>query len=210
MIEDGSGQSHVAIVAKALGIAAVGQAEGIVERVTAGDAIIVDARARRGARPAVGGGRVGLHRQGALSRAASEAVRGAARRAGRDQGRPAHRRCRSMPACSPTCRTSGSRRDGVGLFRTELMFMLSHTLPRARPAGAGLRGGSGRSSGQAGGVPLARHRRRQDRCPICVTFRRRTRPSAGARSACRSTGRRCSACRSARFCGRLRAGSCES
>ena len=49
VIEDGSGQSHVAIVAKALGIAAVGQAEGIVERVTAGDAIIVDAVLGRGA-----------------------------------------------------------------------------------------------------------------------------------------------------------------
>ena len=33
VIEDGSGQSHVAIVAKALGIAAVGQARGVVERV---------------------------------------------------------------------------------------------------------------------------------------------------------------------------------
>ena len=43
VVEDGSGQSHVAIVAKALGIAAVGQARGVVERVTAGDAAIVDA-----------------------------------------------------------------------------------------------------------------------------------------------------------------------
>ncbi len=48
VIEDGTGQSHVAIVAKALGIAAVGQAEGIVERVSAGDAIIVDAYLGRG------------------------------------------------------------------------------------------------------------------------------------------------------------------
>ena len=39
VVEDGSGQSHVAIVAKALGIAAVGQARGIVERVDAGDAV---------------------------------------------------------------------------------------------------------------------------------------------------------------------------
>ena len=43
IVEDGSGQSHVAIVAKALGIAAVGQARGIVDRVSAGDAAIVDA-----------------------------------------------------------------------------------------------------------------------------------------------------------------------
>ena len=43
VVEDGSSQSHVAIVAKALGIAAIGQAAGIVERVNAGDAAIVDA-----------------------------------------------------------------------------------------------------------------------------------------------------------------------
>jgi phosphotransferase system enzyme I (PtsP) len=43
VVEDGSSQSHVAVVAKALGIAAIGQATGIVERVTAGDAAIVDA-----------------------------------------------------------------------------------------------------------------------------------------------------------------------
>src|SRR5688572_9303534 len=33
VVEDGSGQSHVAIVARALGIAAVGQARGVIERV---------------------------------------------------------------------------------------------------------------------------------------------------------------------------------
>ena len=43
VVEDGSSQSHVAIVAKALGIAAIGQAIGIVDRVSAGDAAIVDA-----------------------------------------------------------------------------------------------------------------------------------------------------------------------
>ena len=43
VVEDGSSQSHVAVVAKALGIAAIGQAIGIVERVSAGDAAIIDA-----------------------------------------------------------------------------------------------------------------------------------------------------------------------
>ena len=47
VIEDGSAQSHVAVVAKALGIAAVGQARGIVERVNAGDAAIIDASRAR-------------------------------------------------------------------------------------------------------------------------------------------------------------------
>ena len=43
VIEDGSGQSHVAIVARALGIAAVGGAHRIIERVSTGDPAIVDA-----------------------------------------------------------------------------------------------------------------------------------------------------------------------
>ena len=43
VVEDGSSQSHVAVVAKALGIAAIGQAAGIVDRVSTGDAAIVDA-----------------------------------------------------------------------------------------------------------------------------------------------------------------------
>ncbi|MFX4918076.1 PEP-utilizing enzyme, partial [Acinetobacter baumannii] len=42
-IEDSGGSSHVAIVAKALGIAAVGEARGVVERVDQGNPIIVDA-----------------------------------------------------------------------------------------------------------------------------------------------------------------------
>ena len=94
VIEDGSGQSHVAIVAKALGIAAVGQAEGIVERVTAGDAIIVDAvLGEVHVRPSAEVD-FGLHRQGAFPGAASEAVRGAARRSGGDQRRASASRCR--------------------------------------------------------------------------------------------------------------------
>ena len=42
VVEDASAQSHVAIVAKALGIAAVGGIERVVERVSANDPIIVD------------------------------------------------------------------------------------------------------------------------------------------------------------------------
>ena len=43
VLEDCGGQSHVAIVAKALGIAAVGNARGVMERVDQGNPIIVDA-----------------------------------------------------------------------------------------------------------------------------------------------------------------------
>ena len=130
VIEDGSGQSHVAIVAKALGIAAVGQAIGIVERVTAGDAIVVDAV----------NGEVHVRPSQEVINAYTDKVRFRARRQKR------YAALRDVPAITkdgvrlslninagllvdmPHLAQSGA--DGVGLFRTELQFMLSNTLPR--------------------------------------------------------------------------------
>lgn len=130
IVEDGSGQSHVAVVAKALGIAAVGQARGIVERVSAGDAAIVDAIA----------GEVHLRPSADVISAYSDKVRFLARR------QRQYRALRDVPAVTtdgtrvklqinagllvdlPHLKESGA--DGVGLFRTELLFMLSNTLPK--------------------------------------------------------------------------------
>jgi phosphotransferase system enzyme I (PtsP) len=130
IVEDGSGQSHVAIVAKALGIAAVGQARGVVERVSAGDAAIVDAMT----------GEVHLRPSTDVIAAYSDKVRFLARR------QRQYRALKDVPAVTvdgvkvdlhmnagllvdmPHLRESGA--DGVGLFRTELLFMLSNTLPK--------------------------------------------------------------------------------
>jgi len=130
VVEDGSGQSHVAIVAKALGIAAVGQAGGIVERVSAGDAAIVDAMT----------GEVHLRPSSDVISAYADKVRFLARR------QRQYRALKDVPAMTldgerielhmnagllvdmPHLKESGA--DGVGLFRTELLFMLSSTLPK--------------------------------------------------------------------------------
>ena len=130
ILEDGSGQSHVAIVAKALGIAAIGQARGIVERVTTGDATIVDALT----------GEVHLRPSSDVISAYSDKVRFLARR------QRQYRALRDIPAVTkdgirvqvhinagllvdmPHLKDAGA--DGVGLFRTELLFMLSSTLPK--------------------------------------------------------------------------------
>jgi phosphotransferase system enzyme I (PtsP) len=130
IVEDGSGQSHVAIVAKALGIAAVGQAEGVVERVGAGDAAIVDAIT----------GEVHLRPSTDVVAAYSDKVRFLARR------QRHYRALKDVPAVTkdgervelhmnagllvdmPHLKESGA--DGVGLFRTEILFMLSSTLPK--------------------------------------------------------------------------------
>jgi phosphotransferase system enzyme I (PtsP) len=130
VVEDGSKQSHVAIVAKALGIAAVGQAAGVVERVSAGDATIVDATT----------GQVHLRPSADIISAYSDKVRFLARRQRQYRAlkdRPAqtldgHRIQLHMNAGllvdMPHLTESGA--DGVGLFRTELLFMLSSTLPK--------------------------------------------------------------------------------
>ena len=130
VVEDGSSQSHVAIVAKALGIAAIGQATGVVERVNSGDAAIVDAVT----------GEVHLRPSSEVIAAYSDKVRFRARKQKRYQS------LRDRPAITkdgvrislnmnaglvvdmPHLAESGA--DGVGLYRTELQFMLSDSFPR--------------------------------------------------------------------------------
>ena len=130
VIEDGSSQSHVAIVAKALGIAAVGQVIGIVDRVNAGDAIIVDAV----------GGEVHLRPGPEVIAAYTDKVRFRAKR------QRQYDALRDLPAITrdgqriallmnagllvDMTHFAQSGADGIGLFRTELQFMLSDTLPR--------------------------------------------------------------------------------
>ncbi len=130
VVEDGSAQSHVAIVAKALGMPAVGQAVRIVERVAAGDAIIVDAVS----------GEVHLRPTSDVIKAYSDKVRFRAKRQRKYDA------LRDTPAMTKDgvpislqinaglfvdmSHLTESGADGVGLFRTELMFMMSDTIPR--------------------------------------------------------------------------------
>lgn len=132
VIEDGSGQSHVAVVAKALGIAGIGQAVGVVDHVASGDAAIVDAET----------GQVHLRPSQDVVRAYSDKVRFRARRNQR------YSALKDQPAVTkdgqnislhinagllvdmPHLQEAGA--DGVGLFRTELLFMLSKTFPRPK------------------------------------------------------------------------------
>ena len=130
VIEDGSGQSHVAIVARALGIAAVGQARRIIERVATGDSAIVDAER----------GEIHLRPTLDVVEAYSSKVRLRARKQHRFQA------LKDKPAITvdgvrielninaglladmPHLAESGG--DGIGLFRTELQFMIAERLPR--------------------------------------------------------------------------------
>ncbi len=130
VIEESSSHSHVAIVARALGIAAVGGARGIMERVEPGSPIIVDAEA----------GEIYIRPSSQVVSVYADKARFRARRqrqydALRD--RPAVTRDgvrvelhinAGLPVDLAHIGELGA--DGIGLYRTELQFMIAPSLPR--------------------------------------------------------------------------------
>lgn len=132
VLEEGGPTSHVTIVARALGIPTVGQVDDIVSLADAGDAIIVDGEA----------GEVYLRPAPDVENAYAEKVRFRARRQAQ------YRRLRNKPSITkdgveislqmnagllvdlPHLAEAGA--VGVGLFRTELQFMVASSFPRMR------------------------------------------------------------------------------
>ena len=188
VLEDSGGQSHVAIVAKALGIPAIGDARGVMERVDQGNPIIVDAES----------GEVHIRPTSGVIAAYGDKARFRARRQRK------YRALRDRPPVTkdgqrielhinaglemdvPHLAESGA--DGIGLFRTELQFMVSATLPRLERQTQMYRAIVTEAGQQAGGLPHARRRRRQGP-PLPAPARggepgaRLARHPAGARSA---------------------------
>jgi len=131
VLEEGGPQSHVAIVARALGIAAVGEIDNATGIADPGDAIIVDGMA----------GDVHLRPLPDMEAAYAERVRLRARRqqqyaALRDQ--PCITRDgeeitllinAGLSVDLPHIADTGAA--GIGLFRTELQFMVAPNFPRA-------------------------------------------------------------------------------
>lgn len=131
VLEDGSRTSHVVIVARAMNIPVAGQLKGVVSMAENGDAIIVDGEE----------GKVHLRPQADVEAAYAEKVRFRARR------QELYRTLRDQPSASkdgvhvdlmmnaglavdlPQMSESGAA--GIGLFRTELQFMVAATFPRA-------------------------------------------------------------------------------
>jgi phosphotransferase system, enzyme I, PtsP len=131
VLEDGAVTSHVVIVARAMGIPVAGQVKGAVSMAENGDAIIVDGDE----------GRIHLRPQPDVEAAYAEKVRFRARR------QELYRELRKKPSSTkdgvhidllmnaglavdlPQLAESGAA--GIGLFRTELQFMVAATFPRA-------------------------------------------------------------------------------
>lgn len=130
VLEEGAVTSHIVIVARAMGIPVVGQAAGAVALAENGDAIIIDGD----------DGKVHIRPVADLQKSYEEKVRFRARRqeqfrALRDVEpvtRDGHRISLLMNAGLlvdlPQLVESGA--EGVGLFRTELQFMIASTLPK--------------------------------------------------------------------------------
>jgi phosphotransferase system, enzyme I, PtsP len=130
ILEEAGRTSHVAIVARALGIPAVGQAKGIVDLVDPDDEIIIDGNT----------GELFVRPSQDLQKAYAEKVRFYAKKQAQFAA------LRDLPAVTkdgveislninaglivdmPHLHDSGA--DGVGLYRTELQFMLASRFPR--------------------------------------------------------------------------------
>jgi phosphotransferase system enzyme I (PtsP) len=130
VLEEAGANSHVAIVARALGIATAGQLDDIVSLAEAGDPIIVDGDA----------GEVHLRPPVDIETSYADKVRFRARR------QEQYRLLRQQPSVTqdgvavalqmnaglimdmPHLEESGA--SGIGLFRTELQFMVASTFPR--------------------------------------------------------------------------------
>jgi phosphotransferase system enzyme I (PtsP) len=130
VLEEGGMTSHVSIVARALGIPAVGEIENATGSVETGDAIIVDGST----------GQVHLRPRQDIQAAYGERVKLRARRQAQ------YRALRDRPCITkdgekialminaglmidmPHLEETGA--SGIGLFRTELQFMVADTLPR--------------------------------------------------------------------------------
>jgi phosphotransferase system enzyme I (PtsP) len=131
VLEEGGPTSHIAIVARALGIPAVSEVENATAIVEPGDAIIVDGVS----------GEVQVRPKPDVEAAYAEKARLRARR------QEQYRRLRDVPAVTrdgigiglhlnagllvdlPHLAETGA--EGVGLFRTELQFMIAERMPSA-------------------------------------------------------------------------------
>ena len=129
-LEDAAATSHVAIVARSMGLPLVSSLEGIADSARGGNAIVVDGES----------GEVHLRPPAEIVAAFEE------KRALRRQAQARFAAIRELPAVTkdgvpiklmmnaglefdmPHLKESGA--DGIGLFRTELQFMLGETMPR--------------------------------------------------------------------------------
>lgn len=132
VLEEGAATAHVAIVARSVGLVAVGQAENVASMAEDGDDIIVDGFT----------GAVHLRPPPDIEASYIDKVRLSAKRRAhyaalkdkppvtRDGTRISLLHNSGLLADMPALEETGA--DGVGLFRTELQFMIASKMPRVK------------------------------------------------------------------------------
>jgi len=130
VLEEGASISHVAIIARSLGLVAVGQAENIVAMSETGDDIIVDGPT----------GMVHLRPTPEIEQSYADKVRLTAKRQAHYlelRGKPSVTRdgvgvtlLHNSGLVADLHMLDDTGAEGVGLFRTELQFMIASKLPR--------------------------------------------------------------------------------
>ncbi|MDP9840460.1 phosphotransferase system enzyme I (PtsP) [Neorhizobium huautlense] len=130
VLEDGAVTSHVVIVARAMGIPVVGQATGVVALAENGDAVIIDGD----------DGQVHVRPMIDMQNAYAEKVKLRAKRqeqfralrdvepVTRDGKRISLQMNAGLMVDLPQLAESGA--EGIGLFRTELQFMIASNMPK--------------------------------------------------------------------------------
>ncbi|MEM0944154.1 MAG: putative PEP-binding protein, partial [Pseudomonadota bacterium] len=139
VLEEGSLSSHAAIVARAMALPMVIQADRITRDVNAGDPIVVDAAQGRVHLRPEASVRAAFREKLAIEAQAQEIYRGLVTQPAetRDGVRLTLKMNAGVLADLPSLDVSGA--EGVGLFRTELQFMIRQNLP-GREAQAALYG----------------------------------------------------------------------
>ncbi len=198
LLEEGSAASHAAIVARALQIPCVGRLQGLRDRLSEGDQVIVDGET----------GEAYLRPRPDMLAAVQT------RMAVRAQRRAEFDLLRDTPAITKdgtriTVLTNAglavdlenldaTGAEGIGLFRTEFQFMVSDELPRLDAQTALYK--LVLDAAVTGPSPSARSISAATRsCPISTMSAKRTRPWAVAPFVWGSTHRPCCGCRCAPF-----------
>lgn len=132
VLEEGAHSSHTSIICRAIGVPLIGRAEGILDRIEMGDAVLLDADSSeihiRPVESRLDSFRLRVNIRGEVAKA-YEAVRH--KPAVTKDGRHVVLQLNAgLLVDLPHLDSAGA--DGIGLFRTEFQFMVSEFMPRLK------------------------------------------------------------------------------
>ena len=132
VLEEGSASSHAAIICRAIGIPLIGRAEGVLDKIETGDAVLLDGEIGqvhiRPLETQVSGFQLRMNIRGEIDRAYDAMKFTPA--VTLDGQRISLQLNAGLLVDLPQLDQAGA--DGIGLFRTEFQFMVSEFMPRLK------------------------------------------------------------------------------